>query len=71
MKCLDCKHLHEGDDPGGGEWTGPGGGQSLSCGLGKWYLNNGQLAADDLRVALTVAASCVEFVQAPDDAASG
>jgi len=61
MKCLNCKHIHENDDPGGGSWTGPGS-QSVSCGLGKWYIGNNECLIVDLRKAVETAALCQDFV---------
>ncbi len=65
MKCITCKHLHESDDPGGGSWTGPGS-QSVSCGLGKWYLGNDQILKSDLRVAVTKAEACTDYEHDPN-----
>ena len=60
MKCVDCKHLHESDDCGGGTWTGPGS-QSVSCGLGKWYLGGAQTLKADPREAVAKAEACADY----------
>jgi hypothetical protein len=58
MKCLSCKHLTESFDPGGGEETGPGAGDSVSCALGRWYMSGTQCQISDLAHAVNQAETC-------------
>jgi hypothetical protein len=60
VKCGECKHLAELDDPGGGTWTGPGT-EAVSCGLGRWYIGDGDHDRRAVRLLLAKGDDCPKY----------